>query len=57
MIGMVPHWRRKSRKPSLSRQHRRRKGAPLAEGKTAALSRCYFNGERPALAVDNGVDF
>lgn len=27
------------------------------EAKIAALSGCYLNGERPALTVDNGVDF
>ena len=27
------------------------------EAKIAALSGCYLDGERPALAVDNGVDF
>ena len=27
------------------------------EAKVAALSGCYLDGERPALAVDNGVDF
>jgi len=27
------------------------------EAKIAALSGCYLDGERPALAVDNSVDF
>ena len=27
------------------------------EAKIAALSRCYLDGERPTLSVDNGVDF
>ena len=27
------------------------------ETKIAALTRCYLDGERPALTIDNGVDF
>jgi hypothetical protein len=41
--------------------HKRAAGRPESRGRTrakvAALSGCYLDGERPALAIDNSMDF